>query len=305
MDIIFAGSPSSSAEILSTLVDSPFNISLVLTQADKRSSRNKAKEPSEVAKFAESANLPCFKVDTFCDQTIDNITKYPCDVLVLSSFGKIIPKEVLSHPNITPLNIHFSILPLYRGASPIQSSLLNGDIKTGISFMKMVESLDEGPVYDVSEVEISDSDNRVSLEKKLVAKAKLNIVDVIQKISNGLQPVPQADKNVSYCRKITKEDGRINFEETAKEIFNKYRAFYGWPGTYFQYKDTTIKIHGMRIIDLDNNDTPGTIFDVTKDGIHIRVYDSVIVITHIQLPGKKIINSSDIYNSYKDFFVKI
>ena len=80
MDIIFAGSPSSSAEILSELLDSPFNISLVLTQVDKRSSRNKEKEPSEVAKFAESANLPCFKIDTFCDQTIDSITKYPCDV---------------------------------------------------------------------------------------------------------------------------------------------------------------------------------------------------------------------------------
>ena len=92
---------------------------------------------------------------------------------MLSSFGKIIPKEVLSHPNITPLNIHFSILPLYRGASPIQSALLNGDIKTGISFMEMVESLDEGPVFDVSEVEISDSDNRISLEKKLVAKSKI------------------------------------------------------------------------------------------------------------------------------------
>ena len=169
----------------------------------------------------------------------------------------------------------------------------------------MVESLDEGPVYEVSEVEISESDNRISLEKKLVAKAKLNIVDVIQKISNGLQPVPQGDNNVSYCRKITKEDGRINFEETAKEIFNKYRAFSGWPGTYFQYKDTTIKIHGMHIIDQDNNDTPGTILGVTKDGIHIKVNDSVIVITHIQLPGKKIINSSDIYNSYKDFFVEI
>ena len=259
MDIIFAGSPSSSAEILSTLVDSPFNISLVLTQADKRSSRNKAKEPSEVAKFAESASLPCFKIDTFCDQTVDSIIKYPCDVLVLSSFGKIIPKEVLSHPNITPLNIHFSILPLYRGASPIQSALLNGDIKTGISFMEMVESLDEGPVFDVSKVEISDSDNRISLEKKLVAKAKLNIVNVIQKISNGMQPVPQGDNNVSYCRKITKEDGRINFEKTAKEIFNKYRAFSGWPGTYFQHKDTIIKVHGMHIIEQDNDDTPGSV----------------------------------------------
>ena len=303
MNIIFAGSPSSSAGILSTLVDSPFNISLVITQADKRSSRNKGEEPSEVAVFAESANLPCLKIDSFCDQTINNIIKYPCDILVLSSFGKIMPKEVLSHPKIAPLNIHFSILPLYRGASPIQSALLNGDIKTGISFMEMVESLDEGPVFDVSEVEISDSDNRISLEKKLVATAKSNIVDVIQKISNGLQPISQGDNNVSYCRKITKEDGRINFEETAKEIFNKYRAFFGWPGTYFQYKDTAIKIHGMRIIELDNDDTPGSILDVKKDGIHIKVNDSVIVITHIQLPGKKIINSADIYNSYKDFFV--
>ena len=303
MDIIFAGSPSSSAEILSTLVDSPFNISLVLTQADKRSSRNKAEEPSEVAKFAESAGLPCLKIDSFCNQTINNIVKYPCDVLVLSSFGKIIPKEVLSHPKITPLNIHFSILPLYRGASPIQSALLNGDIKTGISFMEMVESLDEGPVFDVSEVEICDSDNRTSLEEKLVTTAKSNIVDVIQKISNGLKPIPLGDYNVSYCRKISKEDGRIIFEETAKEIFNKYRAFSGWPGTYFQYKDTTIKIHGMHIIKLDNDGTPGSILEVTKDGIYIKVIDSVIVITHLQFPGKKIINSSDIYNSYKDFFV--
>ncbi len=303
MDIIFAGSPSSSAEILSTLVDSPFNISLVLTQADKRSSRNKTKEPSEVARFAENANLPCKKIESFCDKTISDIIKYPCDVLVLSSFGKIIPKEVLSHPSITPLNIHFSILPLYRGASPIQSALLNGDIKTGISFMEMVESLDEGPVFDVAEVQISDSDNRMSLEKKLVAKAKSNIVDVIQKISNGLQPVSQSDNNVSYCRKIIKEDGRVSFKETAKEIFNKYRAFSGWPGTYFQYKDITIKIHGMHIIELDSDDPPGSILDVTKAGIYIKVNDSVIVITHIQFPNKKIINSSDIYNSYKDFFV--
>ena len=302
MDIIFAGSPSPSAEILSTLVDSPFNISLVLTQGDKRSSRNKGKEPSEVAKFAESANLPCLKIDSFCDQTINNIIKYPCDVLVLSSFGKIIPKRLLSHPKITPLNIHFSILPQYRGASPIQSALLNDDMKTGISFMEMVESLDEGPIFDISEVEISDSDNRISLEKKLVAKAKSNIVDVIQKISNGLQPVSQDDKNVSYCRKITKEDGKINFDETAKEIFNKYRAFSGWPGVYFQYKDLTIKIHGMRIIELDIDDSPGSILDVTKDGIIIRASDTAIVITHIQLPSKKIINSYDIYNSYKDFF---
>ncbi len=303
MDIIFAGSPSSSAEILSKLVKSSFNVSLVLTQGDKRSARNKPEEPSEVAKFAESESLPCIKIDSFCDETVNKINKYPCDILVLSSFGKIIPQEILQYPSITPLNIHFSILPLYRGASPIQSALLNGDNKTGISFMEMVESLDEGPVFDVFEVEISYSDNRISLEEKLVTKAVNSIVDVLHRVSNGLQPVPQGDDGVSYCKKISKEDGRINFSDTAVEILNKYRAFSGWPGTFFEFKDINIKVHGMHVIEADSDDIPGSIIDVKKDGIYIRAVDSVIVITHIQLPGKKIINSADIHNSYKDFFV--
>ena len=303
MDIIFAGSPSSSAQILSKLVKSSFNVSLVLTQGDKRSARNKPEEPSEVAKFAESESLPCIKIDSFCDETVNKINKYPCDILVLSSFGKIIPKEILQYPSITPLNIHFSILPLYRGASPIQSALLNGDNKTGISFMEMVESLDEGPVFDVFEVEISYSDNRISLEEKLVAKAVNSIVDVLHKVSNGLQPVSQGDDGVSYCKKISKEDGRINFSDTAVEILNKYRAFSGWPGTFFEFKDINIKVHGMHVIEADSDDIPGSIIDIKKDGIYVRAVDSVIVITHIQLPGKKIINSADIYNSYKDFFV--
>ena len=303
MDIIFAGSPSSSAEILSKLVKSSFNVSLVLTQGDKRSARNKPEEPSEVAKFAESESLPCIKIDSFCDETVNKINKYPCDILVLSSFGKIIPQEILQYPSITPLNIHFSILPLYRGASPIQSALLNGDNKTGISFMEMVESLDEGPVFDVFEVEISYSDNRISLEEKLVTKAVNSIVDVLHRVSNGLQPVPQGDDGVSYCKKISKEDGRINFSDTAVEILNKYRAFSGWPGTFFEFKDINIKVHGMHVIEADSDDIPGSIIDVKKDGIYLRAVDSVIVITHIQLPGKKIINSTDIHNSYKDFFV--
>ena len=283
MDIIFAGSPSSSAEILSKLVKSSFNVSLVLTQGDKRSARNKPEEPSEVAKFAESESLPCIKIDSFCDETVNKINKYPCDILVLSSFGKIIPQEILQYPSITPLNIHFSILPLYRGASPIQSALLNGDNKTGISFMEMVESLDEGPVFDVFEVEISYSDNRISLEEKLVTKAVNSIVDVLHRVSNGLQPVLQGDDGVSYCKKISKEDGRINFSDTAVEILNKYRAFSGWPGTFFEFKDINIKVHGMHVIDADSDDIPGSIIDVKKDGIYIRAVDSVIVLSLIHI----------------------
>ena len=108
----------------------------------------------------------------------------------------------------------------------------------------------------------------------------------------------------------TKKQSHINILKQTRlnklrslDILNKHRAFSGWPGTFFEFKDMDIKVHGMRIIEADNNDIPGSIIDVTKDGIHLRVVDSVIVITHIQLPGKKIINSADIHNSYKDFFV--
>ncbi len=303
MNIIFAGSPKFSAEILSQLDKSSFNVSLVLTQPDKRSARNKPAEPTEVAKFAESSNLPCLKVESFSDETIKVICEYPCDFLVLSSFGTIIPKEILDHAKISPLNVHFSKLPLYRGASPIQSALLNGDKKTAISFMEMTESLDDGPVFDVIEVDISSKDNRLTLEDKLVSKAKENIVDVINKISNGLVPVTQKEKDASYCNKISKADGKINFNKTTDEILNKHRAFFGWPGTFFVHNEIPIKVHEMGLFLSESTAMPGSIIDINKDGIYIKTSDSAIVITHIQLPGKKIINSIDIYNSYKDFFV--
>ena len=303
MNIIFAGSPKSSAEILSQLDKSSLKVSLVLTQPDKRSARNKPAEPTEVAKFAEEFDLPCIKVESFTDKKIKAISEYPCDFLVLSSFGTIIPKKILDLAKISPLNVHFSKLPLYRGASPIQSALLNGDKKTAISFMEMTESLDDGPIFEVIEVEISSKDNRQTLEDKLVTKAKENIEDVINRISNGLLPVIQNEKNASYCNKISKEDGRINFNEATNEILNKHRAFFGWPGTFFVYKEIPIKVHEMDLFLTESSAIPGSIIDIDKNGVYIKTIDSAIVITHIQLPGKKIINSTDIYNSYRDFFV--
>ena len=303
MNIIFAGSPKFSAEILSQLDKSSLKVSLVLTQPDKRSARNKPAEPTEVAKFAESTNLPCLKVESFSEETINTICEYPCDFLVLSSFGTIIPKEILDHAKISPLNVHFSKLPLYRGSSPIQSALLNGDKKTAISFMEMTESLDDGPVFDVIEVDISSKDNRLTLEDKLVSKAKENIVDVINRISNGLVPVTQNEKDASYCNKISKADGKIDFNKNTNEILNKHRAFFGWPGTFLIHKEIPVKVHEMGLFLSKSTAKPGSIIDIDKGGIYIKTGDNAIVITHIQLPGKKIINSADIYNSYKDFFV--
>ena len=303
MNVIFAGSPKFSAQILSEINKSSLKVSLVLTQPDKRSVRNSPAEPTEVAKFAKKLNLPCLKVESFSNETIKVICKYPCDFLVLSSFGTIIPREILDHAKISSLNVHFSKLPQYRGASPIQSALLNGDKKTAISFMEMTESLDDGPIFDEVEVDISSKDNRLTLEDKLVSKAKENIVDVIKRISNGLVPVAQNEKSASYCNKISKADGKINFNKTTDEILNKHRAFYGWPGTFFVYKEIPIKVHEMGLFLSESSAMPGSIIDIDKEGIYIKTYDSAIVITHIQFPGKKIINSIDIHNSYRDFFV--
>ena len=169
MKILFAGSPESSAKILNSLANSGLDVVGVISQPDKRSKRGKGKEASSVAAEAVKLGIPIFKptkLDVLFKQEIAHLD---FDFLVVSAYGKILPEWMLDAPNIAPVNIHFSLLPKYRGASPIQASILNSDNKTGISIMRMSKGMDEGPIYCSYEIEILESDNRVDLENKLVS----------------------------------------------------------------------------------------------------------------------------------------
>ena len=169
MRILFAGSPGSAAQILKNLAVQECEIVGVISQPDKRSKRGGQNEPSAVSAEAIKLGVPLYNPKSIDEDFKETILLIDYDFLVVSAYGKILPTWLLEHPMVAPINIHFSLLPKYRGASPIQSCLLNGDKKTGISIMKMTSGLDEGPVYSFHDHEISHLSNRIDLENQLVA----------------------------------------------------------------------------------------------------------------------------------------
>ena len=305
MNILYAGTPNSSAEILKYLAQNDsINVKGVITQPDKAGKRGKKLNDSPVSLMANSYNLDLFKPHKLNNKDFkEKIKILDVDFLIVVAYGKILPKWLLELPSISSINIHFSLLPKYRGASPIQSALLNGDKETGITFIEMSEKLDSGDIISTEKTKIFMDDNKVKLETRLTGMSikKINNV-LIESAKQRNSSIKQDDSNASYCQKILKVDSITNFNDTSINIFNKFRAFIEWPGLAFYHNDTLIKIHGLEVLDQINTDKPGTIYKFDSTGLYINTIDSVIVITHLQLPNRNIISSNDAFNSYKDFF---
>ena len=305
MDIYFAGTPNSAAEILKSLASNDlFNIKGVITQPDKKGKRGNQRIESPVSLMANSLNLQTYKPQNLTKEQIQSdIDITNADILLVVAYGNLIPAWILES-NIKAINIHYSLLPSYRGASPIQSSLLNNDKKTGVTFMQISEDLDAGKVIKSFEIPINKNDNKSSLEKKLTKLSILNLEKVITDFySNKTIPIDQEHGKASYCKKILKEDSIINFEESAEKIFAKFRAYNEWPGICFTHKNKVIKIHGLEISSIKSPGSPGDIISFTNSGLTFKTIDYDIVITHLQFPNKNIITAKDAYNSYRQFFV--
>ena len=305
MNILYAGTPSNSAKILRYLAKlKPFNIKGVLTQPDKKGKRGNNLLESPVAIAAKDLKLEVFKPENLnSNEIISNLSLLDIDFLVVIAYGKIIPPWLLELPSKSSINVHFSILPKYRGASPIQSALLNGDDRSGISIIEMSDDLDAGDIFSSFIVKINPEDNKSTLENKLTNKCITELPTILDLVkANKIEAKKQDNSSASYCKKITKLDSIIDFNQTTRNIINKFRAFYGWPGTSFIYKDIQIKIHNMLETKIINGGKPGTIYKLDNDGLYINTSDSMIVITHLQFPNKNIISSNDVFNSYKEFF---
>jgi methionyl-tRNA formyltransferase len=275
----------------------------VLTQPDKRRKRRSVKEGSPVANIAEKHKLTTLKPHKLDENFKESIKNIEFDVMIVSAYGKILPNWLLDKALIMPVNIHYSLLPKYRGASPIQSSILNGDKETGITFMKMSQNMDEGDIIERFPILIHDSWNKTDLENALSDKSVEKITEVLNNIyTNNYSLEKQNHDKASYCFKVQKQDSIVDFNNSSFSILNKFRALNEWPGLSFIHKEISIKIHSLSVEPCDLNFTPGEIISFNKRGIKIKTIDSSIVITHLQFPNKKIISSQDAFNSYKGFF---
>ena len=305
MNILFAGSPQSSARILEFLFKKD-DISVVgaITQPDKRSGRGKNLIQSDVSLNANVLGIRTFKPENLNTNEIkDEILSLEIDFLVVIAYGKIIPKWLLKLPKISPINIHFSLLPKYRGASPIQTSLINGDTETGVSFMQINDELDSGDIYKSFKTSIDQHDNKISLEKKLTDLCIENICQILHDIEfQRLRPIKQDSSIASYCNKLSKTNSLVDFNDKSENIMNKFRAYFEWPGLTFSHNNVPIKIKNLVQVDKQSNGKPGVIYKIDKSGIYVNTKDKMIVITHLPFPNKKTISSNDVYNSYRDFF---
>ena len=304
MKILFAGSPGSSAEILQDLFNQECEIVGVISQPDKRSKRAGGKDPSSVSLMATNLGLPLFKPSKIDNEFKEIISTIQCDFLVVSAYGKILPEWFLGHPDISSINIHFSLLPKYRGASPIQSCLLNGDLDSGISIMQMTRGLDEGPIYCAEKITIPENADKHILEMELTKAAnKVLFTTLLEVAKNKKVPIAQDDAAASYCKKITKSSGKVNFiDEDASSVIRKFNAFKDWPGIFFEKNNVVIKIHGIRILSEILHSNESKEFYFCADGLAVKTSSSTLVITHLQFPGKNIIASQDAANSYAKFF---
>jgi len=308
MKFFFAGSPPSSALILEILTKRGVIPSLAITQPDRPHGRNRKIKPNEVAVQAKKLGIDTVKPEKLDEEFISSISEHgKPDFILVAAYGKILPSKLLALPSIAPINVHFSILPKYRGASPIQESLLNGDFEFGYSIMKMDSGLDTGPVYFSKKIQCHDFETKIDIEKKIAIDAANELPDILRSIASGnLFAAEQENKNISFCTKVTKASGLITHDLSSRNIHNMFRAYFNWPGIYFLSGNLNIKIHGLEMVAAENlPDFKGKQTIIYNNNIYFKTIDGAIVITYLQMPGKKSIPSSDFINSNQKIFEEL
>ena len=289
MKIVFMGTPDFAVLALRKLHEAGHEILLVVTQPDKPKGRSKLYLPSPVKEEAMRLGVEVFQPDRIKkEENIEVLKKYPADVFVVAAFGQILSKEILEMPRYGCINIHASLLPMYRGAAPIQWAILNGEKKSGVTIMQMDEGLDTGDMLLSGEVAIEDTDTADSLHDKLSELGADLIVDALAKLEKGeITAVPQPEGPLFYAKMIKKEDGALDFNESAESLALKVRAFWSWPATFALLNDNFVKVCSAYYVDDESGMNPGDVCRVEKDAIYVQTGKGQLVITNIQIQGKK------------------
>ena len=293
--IIFFGSDSFSVPILDTLLDN-FEVVLTVTKKDH-----------QLGDIAKKINLlDCHSA--LDAESINKIKSVEADIYVVAAFGLMLPEPLLKSPaGVATINVHPSLLPKYRGPSPIESAILNGDKKTGVSIMVLDAKMDHGPIISQEEEEIDDEyDDFITLSERLEKRgADLLIKTIPDFVANKIKPKRQNDTQASYCRLIKKEDGRIDFTQNADQILRHIRAFVHWPGSFVAWKE---KNKMVKIIEARYQSrlpeppfTAGMVFKTDTGKPAVVCGNSAIIIETIQIEGKKPTDSISFLNGYPDF----
>jgi methionyl-tRNA formyltransferase len=303
--IIFFGTPNFSDTILKMLIKEKIKPSLIVTSPDKPIGRKQIVTPPPVKKTAKENKIKFFQPENE-KEIEEKIKELNPDLIITAATGIILSKEILKIPKYGCLNIHPSLLPKYRGPSPIQAAILNGDKKTGVSIIKMTEGIDEGPIlanssFIIENVKISYED----LEKELAKISGKLIKDTIPKWINGeIEPEEQDDLRATYTKKIKKEDGKINWDNSAEEIERKIRAFNPWPSAFCIAENKVMKILEASVLEQTKNgpsEEPGKVYLAANDQIAVQCGKDYLIVEELQFSGKNKLKVEDFLKGNIDF----
>lgn len=289
MKIVFMGTPDFAVPVLDEILKAGHQVGYVITQPDKARNRGKQVQFTPVKELAVANNIEVLQPVRIKDskEVMDILTDYNPDIIVVVAYGQILQKEILELPKYGCINVHASLLPKLRGASPIQHAILVGEEKSGVTIMQMGEGLDTGDMLTKAETEIGRKNGEELHDELSEMGAKL-LVETLELIENDqVVPVPQDDSLSTYAGMISKEDGKIDFDKSPVEIERQIRAFDPWPGAFCSLNGATMKVWKAEVIDRELDLTPGTVANVSKDGIDICCGGSTLRVTEIQMPGKK------------------
>jgi len=295
--IVFMGTPEFGAVILEGLVKGGYRQVLVITSPDKPAGREKIITPPPIKVIAQKYNIPILQPEILTDSK-SQIINYKPDLIIVAAFGQILPKEILKIPKYGCLNIHPSLLPRWRGASPIQYAILNGDKETGISIILMTEKLDEGEIIASSEFQITNSKiTYPELSKELANLGTKLLLETIPKwLKNEVKPKSQNNSEATYTKALTKEDGKIDWKKPAKYIERKIRAFFPWPGSFCFWDRKQIKILKANVLKETKKcpfGLPGKTFLAPDDKIAVQTGKDFLLIEKLQLEGRKPMSSKE------------
>lgn len=280
--------------------DKEIEILGVVTQPKKEVGRKKELKGTHVFYLASELGIPVYEAAKSKDIR-DQVDLSEADFVVVADYGVILKEYILDAPKIDCINVHGSLLPKYRGASPIQTALLNGDTKTGVTIMRMVKAMDAGAMYSLVEYEIQDEDVAPVLYEKLAKIGGDALVNTLWRIKNeGLEPIEQNHDEATYCGKIEKSDGEIDFErERANEIWNKYRAYYFWPKIFFFLKGKRVIVHDIDLVSGDELDSK---FRLLDGSIVVKTKEGFLRLNELQMEGKKKVKAAEFWSAFQDLF---
>lgn len=295
MQIVFFGSPALALPSLKKLLEAEHSIGLIITQPDSPTGRGKKLMPCPVKKTALDLNIPYYQPLKIRKDKIalDKIKKIKPDLNVVVAYGQIIPSSIIYLPRYNSLNVHFSLLPKYRGASPVQWALLNGEERTGITIFELDENMDEGDILMQEEVNIFPDENAAELGDRLAQRGADLLIKTIAKIEK-LKHLKQDHSQATYAPKISKEDGRIDWTKNSLYIERQIRAFTPWPSAFTFFKDIRLKIHKGRKIEKQAppGSTAGEILGIKKEGIQVCCGEgSIYHIESLQPESKKLMDA--------------